>query len=143
MPTIEGLRLRIQKWRRRRMARNMREQLVNPSFTIISNNCWGGMIYESYQLKKQSPTVGVFLMADDYIRFISQLREYLSEDLEFILPTESKWKDAPEVGGDKRFGSYPIGRIKDVEIFFCMSMIHKRREKNGCAGLNESIGIVF
>ena len=57
-------------------------------------------------------------MADDYIQFISQLKEYLAIDLEFIPPEKSKWKNAPQVGGDKRFGSYPIGRLKDVEVFF-------------------------
>ena len=34
-----------------------RKQLDDENFTIISNNCWGGTIYESYGIKKQSPTV--------------------------------------------------------------------------------------
>ena len=38
--------------------------------TIFSNNCWGGMIYESYNLPKNSPTVGLFFFADDYIFFL-------------------------------------------------------------------------
>ncbi len=118
MPTIEGLRLKILKYRRKKYAKALNSQLNNHSFTIISNNCWGGMIYESYLLQKQSPTVGVFFMAEDYIRFLSDLKGYLASELVFISPEDSKWKSAPQVGGDKRFGSYPIGKIRDVEIFF-------------------------
>lgn len=38
-------------------------------FTIISNNCWGGTVYESYGLPKQSPTVGMFVMPRDFETF--------------------------------------------------------------------------
>lgn len=39
-----------------------RNKLKNKDFTIISNNCWGGLTYEEYGLPKMSPTVGgVFL----------------------------------------------------------------------------------
>lgn len=38
-------------------------------FTIISNNCWGGTIYESYGMRKDTPTVGMFIMPSDFVRF--------------------------------------------------------------------------
>lgn len=116
MPTYEGLRLKVLKVRRNLFADILRKGLENTDFTIISNNCWGGMVYESYNLPKQSPTVGLFFMASDYILFVSDLKEYLSADLTFIRPQESKWKE--EFEQSESFGSYPIGKIKDVEIFF-------------------------
>ena len=116
MPTYEGLRLKVLKIRRNLFADIRRKGLQNTDFTIISNNCWGGMVYESYNLPKQSPTVGLFFMASDYILFVSDLKEYLSADLTFIRPQESKWKE--EFEESESFGSYPIGKIKDVEIFF-------------------------
>ena len=58
------------KYLRLKYANKRQNELNNKDFTIISNNCWGGMIYESYNLEKQSPTVGLFFMAKDYIDFI-------------------------------------------------------------------------
>jgi uncharacterized protein (DUF1919 family) len=79
MPTYEGLRLKILKFKRVRFAEQRRKKLTQTDFTIISNNCWGGMIYESYNLPKESPTVGLFFMASDYIRFLDHLKEYFNK----------------------------------------------------------------
>lgn len=104
-------------------------RLKNTDFTIISNNCWGGTVYEAYNLPKQSPTVGMFFMAKDYIEFLSDLNGYISGKLTFIKPEQSRWKDMPQVSGDKRFGAYPIGVLSNgkdtIEIFF----LHYRSEK--------------
>ena len=122
MATYEGLRLRVLKRWRFGLAQYRRKKLNNTDFTIISNNCWGGMIYESYNLPKESPTVGMFFMAEDYITFLSDLKGYINGTLEFIKPEDSHWKNAPQVSGDKRFGSYPVGLLSNgknkVEIFF-------------------------
>ena len=123
MPTYEGLRLKILEYKRLHFAKQRRAELKQTDFTIISNNCWGGMIYESYDLPKETRTVGMFFMASDYIRFLQRLREYITGGhLTFINPQDSRWKE--EVSGDKRFGSYPVGVLKldetdpGVEIFF-------------------------
>ena len=60
MPTYEGLRLKILKYRRIGFANYRKKKLKSTDFTIISNNCWGGMIYESYNLKKNSDSWDVF-----------------------------------------------------------------------------------
>lgn len=114
--TSEGVRLKVLKIKRKFFASYRRKKLINTDFTIISNNCWGGMIYESYNLPKESPTVGMFFFAKDYIKFVSNLKQYLDCEIRFINPNESKWKK--EASKDKRFGTYPIGILKDVEIFF-------------------------
>lgn len=120
--TFEGLRLKVLKYWRIGLANYRRKKLKNTDFTIISNNCWGGMVYESYNLPKESPTVGMFFMAEDYIEFLSDLKNYINGELMFINPEQSRWKDAPQVSGDKRFGSYPVGMLssgnKSIEIFF-------------------------
>lgn len=124
MPTYEGFRLKLLKQIRTNkvFVNRRRRQLKNTDFTIISNNCWGGMIYESYGLPKQTPTVGLFFMASDYIKFISDLRGYIGGTLVFIDPEDSRWRTAPQVVEDKRFGSYPIGVLsngaEEIEIFF-------------------------
>ena len=55
MPTYEGLRLKILKYWRVGLANHRKKHLKSTDFTILSNNCWGGMIYESYNLPKESP----------------------------------------------------------------------------------------
>lgn len=122
MPTYEGLRLKVLKYWRKGLANYRKKQLKCTDFTIVSNNCWGGMIYESYNLPKESPTVGLFFMAEDYIEFLKDLKGYLYGTLSFIPASQSRWKDTPQISGDKRCGSYPVGVLsngkKTIEIFF-------------------------
>lgn len=114
--TYEGLRLKILKFKRKYFAKYREKKLTNKDFTIISNNCWGGMVYENYNLPKNSPTIGLYFFADDYIKFISDLKKYTEKEITFIKPSESKWKD--KFQNDKKIGTYPIGKIEDIEIFF-------------------------
>ena len=124
MITYEGIRLKINKAIRRNplLTDHRKKKLKGTDFTIISNNCWGGMIYESYNIIKSSPTVGLFFMSSDYIRFLSNLEYYTSCPIEFISPEQSKWNNSELLLSDKRFGKYPIGRLsygeETVEIFF-------------------------
>ena len=122
MPTYEGLRLKVLKCWRLGFSNYRKKQLKSTDFTIISNNCWGGMIYESYNLPKESPTVGMFFIAKDYIEFLSDLKGYVNGTMTFIKPEESRWKDMSQVSGDKKFGSYPVGILSNgrnsIEIFF-------------------------
>jgi len=104
-------------------AKQRKKQLKNTDFTIISNNCWGGMVYESYDLPKESPTTGLFFMASDYIKFLSDIKGYLAKELTFIDPKASKHWDF--LKSDKRFGSYPIGVLGDIGIMF----LHYHSEK--------------
>lgn len=92
--------------------------LKNKSFTIISNNCWGGDVYQMYGLKYLSPTVGLYLYESDYIKFISDLKKYLSQELVFIKPNESKFypKLCEEFGCEKLL--FPIAKILDIEVMF-------------------------
>ncbi len=53
--TYEGFRLKVSKYWRKGLAKERQKKLLGKDFTIISNNCWGGMIYESYNLPKNSP----------------------------------------------------------------------------------------
>lgn len=61
-------------------------------------------------------------MAKDYIECLSDLKDYINGKLSFVKPEESQWKDAPQVSGNKRFGTYPVGVLSNgkntIEIFF-------------------------
>lgn len=83
--------------------------------TIISNNCWCGGIYEDLGLEYMSPTVGLYLNAPCYIKFISNLRYYIDLDLKFT--HISRYNGRCE---------YPIGLLDDIEIHF----LHYKSEKD-------------
>lgn len=92
-----------------------RRKLNNTDFTIISNNCWGGICYEYFGLQKQSPTVGCYFFSDDYIKFINNLHFYFSQKLNIISAKESKHYDSLK---SKNEINVPIGKLGDIEVIF-------------------------
>ena len=48
--------------------------------SIVSNNCWGGIIYNTLNMECLSPFKNVSIASDDYIKIISNLKHYLSVD---------------------------------------------------------------
>lgn len=109
----ETVRLKIRKYYIKATHKKRNKKIKNKDFTIISNNCWGGTVYQSYGLKYNTPTVGLYFIADDYIKFIYNIKEYLSYDLQFIKFSESK---KAKLTGEKL--NYPVGKLKDIEIYF-------------------------
>ena len=114
--TIEGIRQRIWNIYRKAPAFYRKKKLNKNKFTIFSNNCWRGEVYECYDLIKQSPTVGLFFMSSDYIKFLSNIREYLKKPLVFINPKDSQYYD--KLKTEKNYGKYPVARLGDIEVFF-------------------------
>lgn len=61
--------------------------LKNKTFSIISNNCFGGFIYDRFGLQYASPTVGLSFPSKDYLKFLKNLEHYLNCQIE-DLPKE-------------------------------------------------------
>lgn len=59
----------------------------------------------------------MFFFADDYLRFVKNLRHYLNTDLHFITISESKHKEKLYKQGGKSI-TCPIGVLDDIEIIF-------------------------
>jgi len=76
----------------------------------------GGFMSQYFDLPYNSPFVGLFVFAPDYLRLLSDLKNYLSLDLVFIKADSSKY--ASELKKYGTFGKYPIGMIGDVELHF-------------------------
>lgn len=57
-----------------------RERLKNRDFSIICNDCLGGVICKDLRCRFNSPTVNFFFMAGDYIKFISRIEEYVKTE---------------------------------------------------------------
>ena len=90
-----------------------RMRLKNKNFTIISNNCWAGFIYQEYGLKYRTPTIGLYIFGYDYVKLCSDLEYYLSLELKFI-----KWEDAYCYDLLQNIKPYPVARLGDIEIYF-------------------------
>lgn len=101
---------RYWKWKRRK-------QLHYHDFTIISNNCWGGLVYQYFGLPYNSPTVGLFIMDDDYLRFLENFDDYITLPLHFIEFNSSKYHDYLSRESTAKT-EYPIAMLGDVEIHF-------------------------
>ena len=82
----------------------------NKRVSVISNNCWGGFMYQSCNLQYQSPFIGLFIFAPDYIWLLEHFDEYLlgKTNLRFINKEKSKYSHLI----DK---DYPIGELEAAE----------------------------
>lgn len=127
----ETIRLKIRRFYIKKTAKKRQNKLKNTDFTIISNNCWAGFVYQSYALKYRTPTIGLFFMAEDYIKFIKDLKKYVNMKLEFIEPINSKWYE--KLKNKSNFNTYPIGRLDDIEIHF----LHYKTELEASEKWNE------
>lgn len=109
---IIKIRYKYNQWRERK-------KLRFTDFSIISNNCWAGTaVYQPFGLKYNTPTVGLFIMDEDYIQMLERLDYYMKQTPQFISPEESKYYDKISEGGKKAV-TYPIATIGgDVELHF-------------------------
>lgn len=97
---------KYQCWKRRR-------KLRRTDFSIISNNCWGGLISQYYGLPYMSPTCGLLINGEDYIKFCKNIRYYLSQKLEFFNYYNSKFHlHNPD------YKPFPTASLGDIEIDF-------------------------
>ena len=69
--------------------------------TIICSTCIGGMISHNLGLKFMSPTVNIWMIPSDLVKFVSDLDRYLNSDIVF-----------------KESNDYPVGRIDDITVYF-------------------------
>lgn len=91
--------------------------MQNKDFTIISNNCWGGFLYQRLGLQYKTPFIGLYLFAPDYIEFLQDFKKNINSELKFIEANESKYKKI--LIENETFGKYPIGIINNkIEIHF-------------------------
>lgn len=79
-----------------------KKRLFNRNFTILCNNCVGGVILHELGERFNSPTVNLFFGAEDYIKFLEKLDYYLGQTL-------------VEAQSDK---DYPVAKLDDITIYF-------------------------
>lgn len=88
-----------------------RKTIENKDFTIISNNCWGGHVYQDLKIGYNSPFVGLFLHISCYVKLLQNLEYYMKQELIFV--ETSKYATANR---QRSKGYYPIALLDDVEL---------------------------
>lgn len=83
--------------------------LKRQNFSIIANNCCGGIISHQLGLQQLSPFVNMYLLDDDYIKLLQNFNEYMRYDPVYLEQKE---------GSDGN--SFPVCKIEntDIKLFF-------------------------
>lgn len=84
--------------------------------TIIASNCFAGRIYQDLDLPYNTPTVGLYFMYPDFIKFLQNFDHYLKAPLVFV--SQSKY----ELGNERIKKSkhyYPVALLDGkIEVHF-------------------------
>lgn len=92
---------RIQRYRNDIIAKNAHKKLSAYDFSIISQNCIGGVFYHDMHMQFLSPTINLFFKEPDFIRFVQNLEYYINTELRMVWGEE-----------------YPIGYLEDIPVYF-------------------------
>lgn len=79
-------------------------KLKQSKLTIVSNTCWGGMLYATLGMECLSPFKNLYFYDTDYIKVLNNFKEYMD--------IEPQFQKFGSIGGR----NYPILRIKDIDI---------------------------
>ena len=66
---------------RNKIGKQLSKKLIKDNFTIISDDCWGGQIYRQLSIPYSTPTVGLWIVENDYLQFIENLSNINTVDI--------------------------------------------------------------
>lgn len=92
---------RLKRHKRDNIAKKACKQLKARDFSIISQNCIGGVFYHDIGMEFLSPTINLFFKGADFVRFVRNLTYYIGLELEM------RWEE-----------EYPVGTLDDISIYF-------------------------
>ena len=125
---LKEIRLRINKfgssYRRKKL------KIKNP--TIISNNCWAGIVSQYLGIKYYTPTIGLYFFSEEYIKFLERFDYYIKQKLEIIDTKDSKYYDEMI---KKNHKNAIVGKLDDVEIVF----LHMKTGKEAIEKWNKRV----
>jgi uncharacterized protein (DUF1919 family) len=106
--SVEKLKSIQNKMMRKLYCNKVQMMNKNHDFTIIAQNCIGGVIYNNLGLEFKSPTINMFIEDENFIKLVGNLEHYLQVEPQpvtdcFIDPIDSDI-------------SYPKICVDDVEI---------------------------
>ena len=93
----------------KQISNHYKKMLINDSFTILSSNCIGGLIYHRLEKQFLTPTINMFFSQPDFVQFCIHMEWYLVQELQFI-DSELPYPVAQLLGDDNS--------IPDITLFF-------------------------
>ncbi len=95
----------------------MLEKIIDKDTTIISSNCFAGRIMQDLKMQYNSPTLGLWMMPDDFSVFCSDLRHYLSADIVEVKHSKNELGEYKMTHPAQH--PYPVGLIDGrLEVHF-------------------------
>lgn len=96
-----------------------RIRLKNRDFSLICNNCNGGVIMHDLGLEFKSPTINMFFYGDHFLKFCENFEFYISQQLTYC----ERPIHQPEI-------DYPVCNLGDLELHFLhYSTFEEAKEK--------------
>lgn len=87
---------------RRKISIEFSRRLAPNKFTVISDDCWGGQLYRQLKLPYFTPTVGLWIKPEDYLRYLQGFYTVHKENLIFMETDRN----------------YPVATLSGIEINF-------------------------
>lgn len=87
--------------------------LKNRDFSIIANNCFASFVYDIYALPYRTPTIGLYFYPDEYLKFVSNLKENLTYELEPLDFKDSRYQK--ELLQDHNENAL-LAKFNDIEV---------------------------
>lgn len=103
------------KWDKWRFARKRKpyldtlQKLIGSNTSIISSNCFAGRIMQDLKMEYNSPTLGLWIMPDDFAVFCSDLQHYLKADIQIVEHSKNELGEYKMTHPPKH--PYPVGLI--------------------------------
>lgn len=111
--------LRLNRFFRKGINKKNRKRLINTDFSLLCNNCNGGVICHDLGLQFRAPTVNMFFYSDHFLRFCENFDHYIAQPL---VPCENP-RHKPEI-------AYPVCNLGDLELHFLhYSSFEQAKEK--------------
>lgn len=83
-------------------------ELRESNLTILSNDCFAGILYNSLGLPFMTPTINMWQAENDFLKFISKPQKYLDQELEYV-GLESEPAPSQNV-------NYPVFKLDDIVL---------------------------
>ena len=125
---LKEIRLRINKFG----SSYRRKKLKIKNLTIISNNCWAGIVSQYLGIKYYTPTIGLYFFSEEYIKFLERFDYYIKQKLEIRDTKDSKYYDEMI---KKNHQNAIVGKLDDVEIVF----LHMKTGKEAIEKWNKRV----
>ena len=83
------------------------KMLRHSQLSIISSNCWGGLLYHLFELQFTSPTVNMYI--GNYMKLISNPHYYFDKELRFVKMMDAEFNDYK--------WKHPVFALGDVTLY--------------------------